>query len=253
MIDGPVGIGNWKYVIPKYASNIDIEGAFTTLFYCRPHNDFIGMWNELGVGVVFYVWIFGAALYFDRSKLVWSGILAYIVIACFSFPAERTFHSMMLMVYLSMVGRKEYEVKLKPVIAILLVVCIFCIAQRVQSGHKEKEIALNSQNYEHVLKTTDNQSWFASCDSKGIPFDFYRGTAFFMVGAKKHALYYFENAYELSPYYIYNLNNLAVCYDFNGMKGKAELFLDKATAIRGDSEAVQRNKDEMDKKTNQVD
>jgi len=105
-----VGIGSWKLVFPKYSKNTwrvmkgDVQ-------FQRPHNDFILMFCELGiVGFLFYSLLFSfiiknilIKIYSSRDNILYYlilfGVFSYIIFALNSFPRERFFHNVILVLF----------------------------------------------------------------------------------------------------------------------------------------------------------
>ncbi len=114
-----VGLGNFELLYPRYHRAVEVDWTFDEEHQLeRVHNDHLQMLAELGlIGLV--VWI---AIYVVAFRLVWSGlrssmgwvppqmlfvglgVLAFLIVACFSFPMERAVPPAYVFALLGMIG-----------------------------------------------------------------------------------------------------------------------------------------------------
>ena len=122
------GIGQWKILLPSYGKidkYEDHSGELTEIQFVRPHNDFIWVLAENGLaGVMAYLGFFVVLIIYalrsvwqspdsDRAffaLMMFFGIMGYMIIAFFSFPKERIFHSVFLMLMAAAVISIYHEV-----------------------------------------------------------------------------------------------------------------------------------------------
>ncbi len=108
-LDNPitgVGPGNWKIALNQYGTD-GLRSGSGKINYIRPHNDFLWTFAETGIaGGLLYLLIFAITLFYGYKAIRFSpdsnsrlaayfisaGIIAYIIIATFSFPKERIVH-----------------------------------------------------------------------------------------------------------------------------------------------------------------
>ncbi len=109
-----VGAGNWKVITPQYGDGF---GNFKG-HHRRAHNDFLEVFVETGIfGGLAYIALFVVALRYtcrarDRilALTMRFGIISYMVFAFFSFPKERAFHSMIVLVMIGLLV-KDYPIR----------------------------------------------------------------------------------------------------------------------------------------------
>ncbi|MBS3742409.1 MAG: O-antigen ligase family protein [Candidatus Cloacimonetes bacterium] len=256
-----VGIGNWKTVLPKYG----VEGLKTEMGayqYLRPHNDFIWVLAESGIfAFLFYLSLFGLTIYYllkvitkstdteDRFKslFILFGIVGYMVVAFFSFPRERIYHALILILYFAIstiIYHKNFPIKKSVkkshlaffiIINILLLSIMICFnyhrlksevytflaLKAHQRGMYEKEIAAFSKINRQIYNMTPSKT----------PILFYRGLAYYNINKTGKALKDFRDAYNKNPYYIYILNNIASCFEEMGQHENAIKFYKKVLDI----------------------
>lgn len=117
-----VGSGNWRISYYPY-----IEGVFDNenqVNWARPHNDFLWMLAEKGIGgAIFYIAFFLTIFFLawrvivkavERHHAVLaiilaSGVLGYLVVGVFSFPSERIDHQINLAIFCAGILALYYE------------------------------------------------------------------------------------------------------------------------------------------------
>ena len=256
-----VGIGNWKINLPKYgvAGMKTEKGAYQ---YIRPHNDFIWVLAEIGViGFIFYLSIFITTFYFlfriikyakNKNDKIYAflllfNLIGYLVIASFSFPKERIFHSILIIFIISLAAilynfnfpfkkilKKPFFLSLLMLILPILAVLIWYNYNRMKSethlffGLRAKK-RIDYQTEIAALSKIDTRLYNLS--PYAIPVLWYRGVAYYDMENIDKALLDFEAAYKNHPYHIYILNNLASCYEEKNQHKQAITFYKKVLGI----------------------
>ncbi len=244
-----VGAGNWKIELAKYTDMDKTPGIFERSWFRQPHNDFLWVLAETGpVSLVFYVGMFVCAIYYavrSRNLLVIAGLTAYIVVACFSFPKERVFHSVMLMIYFTLAVPKRFRHRGAPkeiipsrrfvflmsvVILGVLSMAVVDFSARYRTGKLCRRIKAGMQ-WSDILNETDNLSAFATLDTHTAPMYYYRASANYVAGNTLQALYDYRKAIKANPNHAHVLNGMAGCMAILGdLEGAIENY-EKALKI----------------------
>lgn len=236
-----VGPGNWRIQFPKYGSDIWRARQGLVQFQ-RPHNDYIWILTEQGIiGLLSYLLLFGGVLFYGFKllsnkeigahqklfvKLLISGILAYMVVAFFSFPKERIVHQVLLFTafglligqYVRVKKQKEDTGKKTQLIVPLLALIISGLSVYVGLQRWRGEVltqrilsARVQQNWLNMQKLSQQASnlAFYTTDPTSVPIAFYEGLAQFNQGNNTLALDCFTQAYQVHPNNIHVINNLA--------------------------------------------
>jgi tetratricopeptide (TPR) repeat protein len=267
-----VGVGNWKIILSSYdlsglpeeaSSNKVLTNKFLkNTYFQRPHNDYLWVLSEIGIfGFLFYLSSFAIVIIYvfkiwtqqsnrdDKmlSILMFFGITGYMVIAFFTFPKERIFHSMFLLVMMAIVisiyHRTSGTMKnvSRSAMLLLMMPCLLLLALAVANGHarlraevftKRALAARKAENWPMVISEIDKgYSAFATLDPMSTPLKWYRGEANYLINNIPQALEDFEQAYKAHPHHIHVLNNLGTCYEIGGDHDKAVFFYKKALDI----------------------
>ncbi|MBI2280605.1 MAG: O-antigen ligase family protein [Bacteroidetes bacterium] len=269
-----VGLASWKIEVLKYnVGGTKPEDA--TTFYQYPHNDFVMVATEIGIiGLIFYLLIFAAIFYYiivilKNTKtneqffyfLVFSGVVSFIVVSCFSFPKERIEQNIFLMFMFIPVMIKYHSIKnngskdklinqnktsgkwlfFLVVFLILIAFSIFIGLKRIKSDiHTLKALdAKRKNNWQKMIIQIDKAfSPYYIMDPMSTPLEWYRGTAYFNMGRHEEALRDFEKAYKINPYHVHILNNLGTCFELKNDHEKAINYFNKALLINQTFEDV---------------
>jgi len=260
-----VGTGQWKIILPSYGKIDKFEetqGEITEIQFLRPHNDFLWVLAENGwAGFIPYLGFFLTLIIYalrivlqsqDLNKTLFSllmlfGIIGYMIIASFSFPKERIFHSIFLILIAASVVSTYNQVFPKPrkigchkirslkiLIVSFLIFSVFVGIVRFNSEvHTRNALAARqSDSWELVINEIDRaDSWFYTLDPTSTPLMWYRGMANFLQGRRETALDDFKKAYEHHPNHTHVLNNLGTCYALLQHPEKAIEFYRKALEI----------------------
>lgn len=253
-----VGAGNWKIFFPAYGSDIWRARQGMVQFQ-RPHNDFIWLIAELGIlGLLSYLAIFTIILFAalrsianplleqgDRVfiKLLFSGLIAYLVIAFFSFPRERIFHQVVLYLSFAFILRQQaseivwrFKMIIFPFSAVITGLAAFSFGLnywRSESTMLKVNQARAEGNWQELVlqhnKLADN--YFYQIDAVSIPTSFYAGLAHLNLQNYPVSERYFEEAYALHPYNIHVINNLANIKLLSAKADTATYYYRKALAV----------------------
>ncbi len=202
-----IGINNWQIEVPKYSQYFLEKDVWEKLFYFRPHNDFLWALSETGLfGLFCYAGIFISAAYYSvksRNILTLSLLVIYYVIASFSFPKERAFHSL---VYVAILAMSVYDVKViklpvKYVCVLLLLGCtsVFSICHYSERYMRRMQFARDRKQYADVLRYASHISPIRSVDMVGIPVKWYTGEAQYFLGNNAEAIADSMQALRLNP------------------------------------------------------
>jgi tetratricopeptide (TPR) repeat protein len=257
-----LGCGNWRIVHLSYGLDKMPKRALKNVFFQRPHNDYIWVLSETGIfGFMFYMSLFVVTfIYIFKiitqhpdgnhkllSLLMFFGIVGYMVDAFFSFPKERIFHSILLLlmtaivtsIYHQFIGCKRAVPRLfmfvliVPSFALLLfAIAIGYIRLNAEIYTKRAYAARAVQNWPAVISEIDKAySVFATLDPMSTPLQWYRGEAHFLMNNIPQAFVDYKKAYKAHPYHIHVLNNLATCYEMQGKHDEAIEYYNKALKI----------------------
>ena len=258
-----IGPGNWKVVIPSYGiADYPRKDMFKNNIFVRPENDYVWVLSETGVaGFAFYLAVFGFTLTYiirilarqsdAKDKLaainMLFGIVGYMVISFFTFPKERIFHSMFLLLMIAVVitiyhrsapGKKNVARSIILLLAVpSIVVLIFAIflgyvRLKAEIHTKKAFAARKAKVWAAVIHELDQgYSPFATLDPTSTPLYWYRGEANFLLNNTQQAHEDFKKAHYAHPYHIHVLNNLATTYEINGDHENAVRYYKEALRI----------------------
>lgn len=269
-----VGGGNWQLFFPKYGLNAfhvvneKVHLGYQT--FQRPHNDFLWVFSEAGIlGVVAYISIFAGGLFgafksykkLDSLKersipLLFSlGVIAFFIISFFDFPLERSEHVfifILLLVFCIPLSKKNYKGKNTLLLLLILFPLLFT---STFSGFNTLERMTQEEKHLKVLIAHRKGDWQAmlsdenktnshtyEIDNFSIPREWYRGVALYSIGDLEESRKAFENAYQLAPYQVHVINNLAGLYQNMGDHKKAINLYDKALNIASFHSEILLNK-----------
>jgi len=255
-----VGAGNWKIIFPSYGiKDFPDRQMFKTLFFVRPENDYLWILSEVGFfGFIFYLSLFGIIFWYifkilnkhtdaaDKllSILMFFGFVGYMVISSFTFPRERIFHSMFLLMMMVIVislyhrasgSRKNlsrlfmFAVGIPAAILLVLAGVNGYIRLNAEVYTKRALAARKAKAWPAVINEIDKAySPFATLDPMSTPLKWYRGEANFLMNNNTQALEDFKQAYKAHPYHIHVLNNLGTCYEIACDHDNAVFYYKKA-------------------------
>ena len=194
----------------------------------RAHNDFVQAFAERGVlgGIGFAVFILGALLLgikrFDTEQdpknrlliaMAACGLLAWSVVANFTFPLERPFHTMMLVFFVSVLGVSGLvssqapwvNLVLRSVLGLLVGGGTFAafLTMRSETHNLELVLAKGQQNWPKVVRAAQEaEHWpFEFERHTFTPYAWYLGNAYLNMGQNAAAHKALKRAYELQPWH----------------------------------------------------
>lgn len=262
-VDNPLGVGagNWRVNIPHYCrwmSDTTRAIAFKTIYFQRPHNDEVWILAEQGfLGLVLYLAFFLFGLYYavkSKNVLIYSCITAYLVISFFSFPKERTFHTVYIYGVLAAaiaLYHKPLKFKFNPKIiylgSVLTAVCLsfvminFVIRCRTEIYIRRASESRINKHWGQVLDRTKDISPFSTLDSFGTPILYYQGTAHMMHQDFGCAVIELEGALKENPNHIYSLLQLGRCYMVYKRNDEAKACFEKVVTLYPGNKEAENN------------
>lgn len=253
------GSANWKIEMLKYG-NKGLISEDNITFYQRPHNDYLWIFSEYGIigGLLYlmlFLWTFVSLLKQLNSRkhiknilffyAVLFALIGFVVFSFFSFPHERIVQNILLSTFFAIIisGKdiQTYFHKQKVsksvfflIAAVFILSSIFFAYQRfVSESHTRKALLAKSKN-QHSLVIAEIEkaiSPYYVMDPLSTPLWWYKGLAYYEKGRIDSAIRYFSKAYEINPYHVHVLNNLASSYGQKGETDKAIDFYKKVLKI----------------------
>ena len=252
-----VGPGNWKVHFPLYGSGIWRARQGMVQFQ-RPHNDYLWVLTESGIfGLLGYLLIFGIVLLRGFKlqlqemssekrwliRLSMASIIAYMVVAVFSFPRERIFHQWMLVFSFAFILSLSQKQKthttnkwpLAIVITVLLLPILWIGLERFQGEKISANTLLHREagNWQAILDDYKSleKLHFYEMDPVSMPTTFYAGLAHLSLEQYEEALFYLNQAYKIHPYNIHVINNLGGIYQLRKDFSSAIFYYENALKI----------------------
>lgn len=258
-----VGGGNWQVQFTQYGLH-DFFGLNDQIYlgyetFQRPHNDYLWIYAEAGViGLAGFVGLLVIALTHSFRKknqnkdplgsenLMVAGIVAYFVIALSDFSIER-FEHQLLMALLFVFAIPETKGKSEPVdrptinpkaltyslLALSLIITGFFYARlRAEKNHALVLRAHAAGDYRAMVDLAPGTNGaIYNIDNFSIPTVWYEGVARSAMGEHRLALIKFKEAFQINPWQVHVLNNLAGSYQQTGSSELALEVYRKALAI----------------------
>lgn len=256
-----VGSGNWKIMISKYGTK-DLRSEKGKVFFQRPHNDFIWVLCETGIGgLVFFILIFIINIYYvfkilrneENIKvksfiiLMFFFIISYVIISMLSFPRERIEHTIFLVLCFSSIvvtyhQQKNNNLSIRinyilwlsmPVLLILLAGIIIGFIRMSGEIHINKALKYKTKNeWTQVIHEVDKAyNKFCTLDYTSTPIFWHRGVSNYNLGLIDEALSDFRESYVANPYHLHVLNNLGTCYGLMGEHNTSISYYNKALKV----------------------
>jgi len=243
-----IGAGNWELQIPRYTALIDYPQMSYKVFFQRPHNDYIWVLAENGIaGFIFYLGIFGFALFYairSRNVLVLVVLSGYMVIAFFSFPMERPFHSLILAVCIGLAvagdGFKRLKSRRLIFVPALCLCIIFGVYHKDARHIKTMMIARDKRKWSEVINEAAKVR-LRTMDIFTLPVAWYTGEAHCYLGNSRQAVRDNHQAYRYNPNNIYVLDRLGNVLEALGDYDGAIKCYTRALGIKPDFKYSQEN------------
>ncbi len=208
--DNPLGVGcgNWKLVLFKYGNELPRRFFINSVFR-HPHNDHLWILAETGiVGLSCYAGLYLCASYNaikNKRYHVLIALSGYAVIAFFSFPWERAFSSMILVIFMVMAFRKKNLCVNRAIIAPLVMVLLSFIAVL---GFRHRSLCYNKQlratrSWVDAKEYCKGYSRFSTLTYVGLPWQWWAGLANVNSGDIALAKKQLDMAHEDSPYNVH--------------------------------------------------
>lgn len=240
-----VGAGNWQIYFPKYGlgnfmqTNYLVSDGYTT--FQRPHNDLIWAACETGIlGALVYLLVLVLPIYWGYKSFKQQGkgaytqlllvfaLVSYVFVALVDFPLERAEHQLLWALLAAfLVPGKSLRTGFKSILLLipfaLLVGAIYYTFHRFPNEVQAKKIAeaQATGNWQKLLLASKKiHGSYYSIDNFSLPIQWYVGVAHFSMGNREEANKAFQLAYDINPYQIHVLNNMA---SINELAGKHTL------------------------------
>jgi O-antigen ligase len=252
-----VGAGNWKINLPSYGlsrfPHYIQDGSYQ---WTETHNDFLAALCETGIaGGVAYFSFFMAAIFLSirsarRATSLHEKILSILisamtcgfgVISFFDFPNARVEHSMLFLLWISMLlilGKYQKNAKSTfPVYLLILLVIpelALSVFRFIAEGHEKSLLeARIDQDWNTVIAECNKiyDPNLLSLDALSTPLLYYKAEAEFMQQNYDAALHDNLMALRAHPNHFYTLNNTGSAYVKTGNFQDGKVFYKKALAI----------------------
>lgn len=255
------GPASWQFLLPSYGT-VGNKTSQGTVHYAHPHNDYLWVLSQNGiVGLILYLIILLTPLLLalrmwfsnktkDRTAilLLIFGLIAYAVIAGFSFPRARIMHQFLLV---SMIAWVVYEanaagigrffrpqaklIKTTGLVLLLLsgAVVVVTIA-RINGEKNTKEIISQKARgkYQSMANTAaSTKGIFYSVDPSGKPIAAYEGDALFQLRKYKRSEDAYKEALATHPFHLQVISNLGSCAEVLDRHDEAVLFYQRALEL----------------------
>lgn len=253
-----VGLGQWRIEQPRFGAKA-LRSAGADVFYQRPHNDYLWVGAELGApGMLIYLAIYITALILGINKmrsavttedrvlamLVSAGLVAYMVVASFSYPRERMVHLFLSAVMIgvavrptmtSMHGTMKLGPRIIGGVVLVFAVCgiaVGCIRYRSEAHTSRLWQAFAQHDYDSAEQEAKlAETFLYHIDPVSTSLQWYIGVAQLQRGDVDSAQASFERAAEYTPYHPHVWSNLAACYERQGDHRRAAELYERALAL----------------------
>ncbi len=243
-----VGLGNWRFYIPTL---MDSELPKIVSFQ-RPHNDFLWVLSEGGIGALLFYLAVMFAVIFKMTKnlrsmqpenqllhnMVLFGLISFLSVSFFAFPKERILH----LIFFALFCALPYTVNpdriilsinvriLASAFIIISLISLWFNFQRMQGEMAVKrvefDIALSSRSKIELLHNVN--PIFYAVDPVSMPVKFYEGIAWLESGNPKKMIDCLLEAHAVYPLQPEVLLNLGTGYEQLGDRGLARKYYREA-------------------------
>lgn len=249
------GLNNWKLLFPSYGvqgTEIIVSGGMN---FEHPHNDYLLIVAEQGIiGLLIYLWFFIYVLnvvlkQVRRSEkqefiyvILWA-LISFMFVSLFSYPRSRIYTPAALMILIGYLfsgnnSQTNQLFTIKKYYFILFSMISFCSLivfwSRLQSEIAAKDMMVSrvKQNFARVIRSANTiNQYFYPVEINTTSIEWYIGMANFYSRNIPEALIHFQRAFQITPYHLRTLNDLATTYEQNGQPDKAIQFYTKAIQV----------------------
>ena len=238
------GMDNWKILVAQYGLPFKPHALTSNIRFMRPHNDLLLLLAEGGlIGLGLYLCLYAIAFMYlirlirsglpDRDKYILllsaSGLIVYLLIACFSLPGDRFYTLILLFQFFAIMiyyyeqqkdrlsGRSRTFTILLSLAMLTSSSCLAYIASQRYASEIHLIYALQAQSKQDWKKMSYHagaaKSSLFPLDYTATPIAWYQGMASFNMGSPGIAKLYFEEALRRNPYHLQVLNDLATAED----------------------------------------
>lgn len=233
-----VGARNWMLVFPYYSYKGMFRLMYLNVSFLQPHNDFIWVWCELGIGgLIAFTGIFLSFFYRiitsvktlanSNTRFILILLLAqqvgFMVFSFFDFPKERMEHQITLALGWALISyytnKSGYTIKLKTIAVNILVMASILLLffnttgvwQRMKADSLVRDLLAASErgdNQSVILLVEKMETPYSNLTPLSFPKQWYKGVAYYALGKQDLAYQCFKEAKKHSPYNPNVLNNL---------------------------------------------
>jgi len=256
------GINNWRILLPAYGLYGTTIMSTGHIRWEHPHNDFLFVLCETGIpGLLAWIGIFVFAFIAikrmmksesqnGKNKFLYFMMLlvliSFLFLSMFSYPKERFYSVMILVVALSIIVASDISQKeKKPVhskfiligLLLLLTFGTYVQASRYRSQvFLMRGLAYQKQSRFPAMETMVNKSIspFQVLDLSGTPIQWYLAQSMYYQGKTDSAFSHYLQAEVHNPYHMQVLNDLGAQYESRGDHKKAMEYFSRVFAINSD-------------------
>ena len=236
------GIGNWKFLIDKYGNKTSFLSN-RMLRFQYPENEFLQITSETGViGLITYLSMFIISIFyafqlFRRSEvnsekflfsLLTVSLISYLILSFFSYPSQRIFPFVLVMIIMSLIISKRSELsgysqklsltvfRSSMIVITLLAGFIVFVGIKKYQGELHLSNALTHQKNENwegmINELNKTENFFYRADHLATPISWYKGLASYYSGKADLALTHFLNAENINPNHVHVLTDIGALY-----------------------------------------
>ena len=256
-----VGAGNWMLIYPCYSINGLFRSQYLNVVFLQPHNDFLGVWCELGiVGLISYLFIFAFLIVHLGKKIrnekafaqqiipifLVAQLIGFLIFSYFDFPKERIELQMLFALSITIVsnrvegGVKIFAAQKKLVLTALILFYVLTagsavgLVSRMKSDSLMRELLAAKVRGDHksVLELSRMmQNPFSNLTSLSVPHKWYEGVAAYELKQYELAYDCFSIAKTQAPYNHNVLNNLGALEGYYQRYDKALSYFHESLRI----------------------
>jgi len=255
------GLANWKILFPKYGMYGNSFMSIGRLRYEHPHNDYLFVLCESGLaGLIFWVAFLISLIFLALRKMTKAinskqktllffsiaAILSFMLLSFFSYPKERFFTMMMVLIIASIIITKESneksEIRLKT--KSVLWICLFMLStiSIIHFLRYRSEVylfkAMNQQKRSDFKAMQNDlfkaESSFHIVDLTSTPLSWHIGQSYYYQGNHQMAFNKYKEASLENPYHMQVLNDLGALYEEQGNHKIALSYFNRVFAINPD-------------------